>query len=486
MTTVDMVEATKQQVTLHNIPSDVMEHLMEYMYKGETSIPPELLLPTTAACDYLQLLDLRERCLNQANYRSTVAPTNAISWYRLANNLNSDRLRTKCSEILSSSLADVSKGTEFLGLSFAEVSDCISGVQEADADTDDLLEATSNWVSHELRTRNKHILDMLAKINLTKCSIECLDAKMKKHKKLFHVQPAAETKLSLTVLQIASQESGNIRHKRCKRQRKDAMFIVISGQEGFEIPHSDCWHLDENMNCVNFWELPFSFPWHSVCEIPGGFVVCGGTDNDLCAMFMMSSKSWKQLEAMPAPLNGHASIFLAGKIYLLGGCNSWPRSSVLSLELERGGWSQEPDMPISVTDPEVACVDSSIFVFDGWDTQQLLELNTLNRTWSTKAKPLKNSYYGARMILVNGQLFIVGGKKRIFVQYYLSADTWTTGNAPTLKHHLGALVHHDQKVYLIGGTYEDRVEEYDLDTRSWSICDMKLPKKLLNLHAFAV
>ena len=151
--------------------------------------------------------------MNQANYRSTVAPTNAISWYQLTSSLNIDRLKSKCSEILYSSLTDISKGTEFLELSFAEASDCISGAQEADADTNDLLEATANWVAHELQTRHEHILDMLAKINLTRCSIECLDAEMKKHKKLFHVQPAAEAKLSLTVFQSRSQESGKIWHE---------------------------------------------------------------------------------------------------------------------------------------------------------------------------------------------------------------------------------------------------------------------------------
>ena len=93
----EMVEATKQQVTLHNIPSGVMELLMEYMYKGEVNIPPELLLPATEACDYLQLLELRERCLRQAP--NTIKPNNTISWHKLADNLNINTLKTRCSEL---------------------------------------------------------------------------------------------------------------------------------------------------------------------------------------------------------------------------------------------------------------------------------------------------------------------------------------------------------------------------------------------------
>ena len=91
------------------------------------------------------------------------------------------------------------------------------------------------------------------------------------------------------------------------------------------------------------------------------------------------------------------------------------------------------------------------------------------------------------MISVQGQLFVAGSTNKVFLHYNPLTDTWTTGNAPTLQHGYGALVHHDQKVYLIGGWEdEDRVEEYDLDTKKWSMCDAKLHKKMWNLHAFAI
>ena len=74
----------------------------------------------------------------------------SLGTIKLADVLNIDELKTKCLELLSSSLADVSKGSEFLELSFAEVSSCISGAQETGADSDDLLEATTNWADHKL------------------------------------------------------------------------------------------------------------------------------------------------------------------------------------------------------------------------------------------------------------------------------------------------------------------------------------------------
>ena len=218
-----------------------------------------------------------------------------------------------------------------------------------------------------------------------------------------------------------------------------------------------------------------------------GVVVSGGEENSLCAMFLLSTKSWKQLEPLPDERDCHGSIFMKGKIFLFGSWNDGSgSSSVISLELEGGKWHQEPDISISVQRPEVACVDSSIFLFDSWDNNQLLQLDMMTRTWSTKAKAPEQDYRGARMISVNDQLLISDGNNYAFAQYNLSTDTWTTGNAPTLKHNFGALVHHDQKVYLIGGAKEDRVEEYDLDKKTWSVCSMRLPEKSMNLHAFAI
>ena len=480
-----MVEATKQQVTLHNIPSGVMELLMEYMYKGETNIPPELLLPTTEACDYLQLLELRTRCLHQANHKSTINSTNAISWYKLANSLDLEGMKAQCSEILSSSLADVSMGTEFLELSLAEVRDLISGAQETDVDTDDLLEATTNWVAHSLQTRHTYILDMLEKLCLMRCSIECLDTEMEKHKELFHAQPAAEAKLSLSVQQIASKESGNIRHKRREWKRKGAI-IVIPGIDSLEISYNDCWHFDEDMNYVGVYcKLPFTFRYHSICEVPGGFVVSGGKGNKLCAMFLLSLKSWKQLEPLPVPLMSHGSIYSQGKIFLFDSCSE-SQSSTISLELEGGHWNQEADIPIGVVTPALACVDSNIFVFDGWDTKRLLCFSTLSNTWGEKAKAPPRCYRGTRMVSVQGRLFVAGGKdSKVFSQYDPSTDTWTRRRVLSEPHHMGALVHRGQKLYLIGGANEDRAEEYDFDRGSWSVCDVKLPKTLYNLHAIA-
>ena len=479
-----MVEATHHEVTLDNITPEVMELLIEYMYKGTIYIPNEHLLSALEACDYLQMLELKARCVNQAP--EVINASNIISWQKLAHSLNIDKLITICSEFLASSLSDVSKEKEFLELSLPEVNSCISDAKDADADSDDMLVATTNWVTCKREVRQDHILDMLEKIDLTKCSIESIDTEMDKRNELLYAQPAALGKLMKSLIQIANQGPCGIRRK----HERERMITVISGQEGEDNAHNDCWHLDKSMNFVDFLKLPFSFPWHSVCSIPGGFVVSGGKMSTHCTMFILTSKCWKQLKPLPLARYKHGSIFTCGKIYLIGGIIiSTFSTNVLSLDVEEGNWNQEPNVPNTSpyweNSPEVACMNSSFFVLNACNVSKLLQFNIKTSSWSTKASPPQQYLTGSRMISVKDRLLITGGRNSTLAWFDPNTDTWTTGNPPTIQHYLGALVHHNQKVHLIGGQNENRVEEYDLDTESWSVCNFRLPKKLQNLYAIA-
>ena len=427
----DMVEATRNQVTLDNIPPAVMELLLKYMYKGEVHISNEYLLAAIEACDYLELLELKARCVNQAP--CAINQNNVISWHELADSLNIGELKTVCSEILADSMADISKSEEFLEMNFNEVSRCISDAQESYAESDDLLEATTNWVACKSHARQNYILGMLEEIDLTRCSIECIDTELDKHKELFDTQPAALGKLT----KIKSGALHNMRKTRSK------LLVAISGHEKNGIAHRDCWRL----KVAKFMEyktmkLPFSHPWHSVCGIPGGIVVSGGIGNAKCSMFLLSSKSWQELEPLPEPRDCHGSISTRGKLYLFGGWVSESESSsVVSLELTEGKWNQEPDIPggMVVRLPELACVDCGIFLLDVRNDGRLLHLDLNLHTWNSKTNPPQEIDIGTRMTSVKGQLFVTGGICRNVAWYNPTTDTWTTGNNPsTLQHHLGA------------------------------------------------
>ena len=233
-------------------------------------------------------------------------------------------------------------------------------------------------------------------------------------------------------------------------------------------------------------QIPEHFSRFGICKFPGGFVLTGGSSCVLCSMFVLATKSWKQLDSLTISRHCHGSIFAHGRIFVFGGWMSGARSaSVHSLALDEGNWTKEPNLTIAVWYPEVASVGNSIFLLDV-ETHQLLKMNTKKKAWSHQTKLPGDGCYGARMVSVQDKLFMSGGNNKVCAQYDPKTDTWCSLNLPTLQHNFGALVTLERKVYLMGGQTEDHIEEFDLDSNTWAVCAGKVPKCLIHLHGLVV
>ena len=476
-----MCEASKSQADFDTIPPPVMQLILDYIYIGEVVVPHEHLQQTIEAADYLELLELKEICLSEA--MTAFRPSNIVSWYKLADRLDVGELKSKCAETMSFSLVEISQSTEFQELSFAEVNSFVSSTQESDTDPDDILEASIEWINSKLSQRIDCMEEILQKIQLLKCSIECLENELETHEALFMSCPAALKVITKVLLQLAKQDGA--RKKRRSKTHASMMIIVIGGQSGEELNHQ-CWELNSSLNLVELCRISGHSVRFGVCQVPNGFVLTGGEECNLCSMFTMSTKSWKQLDHLKFPLYAHGSVFYNGRIFLLGGRISRNKSSsVHSLAVEGGQWSKEADLPFEVSYPEVASVKDNIFLLD-IHSNKLLCQNTNAKSWGYRAKLPGPVCSGARMVAVQDQLIAAGGNKKICALYDPSTDVWSTLQMPILKHSYGALVGVNQKVYLIGGSKEASVEEYNLDTKMWSLCDTKVPYELLNLHALAL
>ena len=235
-----MTEASNNQADIDTIPPAVMQLVLDYMYKGEVVIPHENLQQTIEAADYLQLMELKEICLDDA--APALKPSNIVSWSKLADRLDIEELKAKCVEVMSSSLSEVSRFKEFQELSFNEVNSFISSAQETDVDPDDLLEASMEWVNSKPSQRIDCMEELLEKIQLLECSVECLENEIETHEELFVSCPLVNSHIMKILLHMAKQEG--VRKKRgtnLKRNVKAIMFVV--GGEGGGGLNKVCWEL---------------------------------------------------------------------------------------------------------------------------------------------------------------------------------------------------------------------------------------------------
>ena len=491
----DMTEASTGEVRLDNISPTVIKLLLDYIYTGETMIPPDQLLAIATASDYLQLLELNDYCLDQA--LTVINPSNVISWYKFVESQDHKRLKTRCSEILSSSFDDVAKSDEFQELTFAELSSCIRELHESDVNPDHVLEAVFSWIDHTPSDRCNNISGTLQLIPLPKCSPQCLNDAMDKYEVIFDSCPALYKAFSRTLAHIAIQGGAQSKHDKetatkgqqinkatiAEQENKAARLLLVQGNGGSPF---DVWEYDSEMESRKISEISGRRYWLSVCPTPEGFVVTGGDGSVTCSMFTSSTNTWKHLKPLKNPRHQHASLFLHHKIFVFGGLVSeQASSSVQSLDLNGGEWKEEPDLHSCVRSPAVASVENTIFMLDTYE-KNLMSLDTDHerKTWISRRKP-GVMCYRARMTAYCGDLLVTGGCNKIFVSYNPFTDTWKTGNAPSMIHEWGALVFHGEKLYLIGGG-DDGAEEYNFETDSWSVSKFRAPTKNRNLYAVSL
>ena len=270
-------------------------------------IPPDQLLAMATASDYLQLFELKDYCLDQA--LAIINLSNVISWFKFVESQDHEGLKTRCSEILSSSFDDVAKSDEFRELTFAELSSCIRELHESRyyVKPDHLLEAVFRWIDHRPRDRCNNIDDTLQLISLPKCSPGCLNGAMQKYEVIFDSCPTLYKAFSQTLEHMAVERearSKQLEEETATKTKKDnkattteqenkvpRLLLVRAGDSPFDV-----WEFDSAMETRKISEISKCRRWLSVCPTPEGFVATGGSK--ACSMFVASTNTWRQLKSV--------------------------------------------------------------------------------------------------------------------------------------------------------------------------------------------
>ena len=471
-----MKDTTEKQIKLNNISPQAMDNIVEYMYSGKTRIAKETLMDIIEAADYLLMDDLKQVCIDQAP--AVLQPSNAISWFKFSDKMNLTDLHSQCSKIMTSQLHEIKSGQEFLELKIAELYHYLHEVKQMDADPDDLLGASLDWVNACPEDRGKKLEQLVQAAPMEQCSLQCLIEELQKYRALL----CTNSNAALRYLQSMKHNPGTREFRRLKKV--DPMYLIVGGNR-FIFKNNQCWLLDSTSSLTEFCEMPYEHLHRSssFCPAPQGFILTGGEDSDGTVMFNMKKKTWKKLTKMLIKRYAHGSAFVKGLLFIFGGfINECYSNSVQYLD-ENGLWQSGPDLPMVAVYPEVLCLGDDVYVLDTWNSNALFKLNIVSKLWSRMAQFPGGRSYGARMIQVNDHLCLAGGENKILAWYSPSADTWSLTNAtPHLHHSWGAVLHQHKTIMILGGVMQKKVESYDIDTGVWSVCDWEMPEELQNIH----
>ena len=217
-----MKETTEKQIELNNISPQALDILVQYIYTGETRIPKGTLMDVIEAADFLQMDELKQMCLEQAS--PVIQPNNVISWFKLSDKMNLSELLSQCSKILTSQLDEIKAGQEFLELSISELSKYFSEATINDADPDDLVGASFDWVNADPEERGDVLEDLLNTVPMEKCSVQCLKEEKEKHESLLESNMKVYKLITKTLFQITAKDP--VRMKRSKKNVVPTLALV--------------------------------------------------------------------------------------------------------------------------------------------------------------------------------------------------------------------------------------------------------------------
>ena len=437
-----------------------------------------------SAADYLQMAELKEMCLDEVP--DILEPDNVIEWWKEAAKMNYDTIKKTCEEIMVANFKQISHQTDFLNLDLKEVQYYLSDICSDTVCSDDTVHATLRWAGHE-EERISLLEDLLSLIQLNKCSDEGLKSIIKLHESVLDK--------TLMVYKLLLKTSANIRADTSKTMSDTV--VIVGGQEGNKVSPV-CWKVDQSNEIVHLCDISTSdlATKFSVCEIPQGFVITGGIKSRMCMMFTVLTKLWVKLQELLDERRCHGSIFVTKTLYVLGGYlgeytegkQTTASRSVHLMLIKKGEWTNGPNIPLALTFPTVASIDSVVFLLDCEYSKRPWCLDVDENVWNELAPlPTEKCCCGASMTSAQGRLLVAGGYENICAWYQPETNTWCTGQQPLREHNYGALTFHNDKLLLLGGNFgggTDEVEQYDFEEDKWTVCSYKLPQKLYNHHAF--
>ena len=210
--------------------------------------------------------------------------------------------------------------------------------------------------------------------------------------------------------------------------------------------------------------------------------------------------TWSTKSEMPTARQALTTSVVDGKIYAIGGGeapnnNSYGGAESYTTVEEYNPatdiWTTKTPMLTARWGHSMSVVDGKIYIIGGSDSFPFASIPTMDMydpatdTWAWIGE-LPRPVIGSAAAVVNGMIYVIGGElsgngQRVD-EYNPVTNTWTPkANMPTYRNDLSCSMLND-KIYVIGGEseggdYLETVEVYDPATDTWTTGDpMKIPR----------
>jgi PKD repeat protein len=182
-----------------------------------------------------------------------------------------------------------------------------------------------------------------------------------------------------------------------------------------------------------------------------------------------ATDTWSTKSSMSTTRWDHSACVVDGKIYILGGSDSWPWEGIFTMEMydpATDTWTSiETTLPRAIIGAGTAVVNGKIYVFGGelaGNGNRTDEYDPATNTWTQKTDmPTKRDDVSCGVL--NGKIYVIGGESKTYevlntVEVYdPTTDTWTEGEPIIIPRWTHTSYNVNGKIYVISGRGESKV-----------------------------
>ncbi|CAH1271832.1 KBTBD8 [Branchiostoma lanceolatum] len=410
MFTKGLQEAQQEDISIHGVGQEAMAHVLHFIYTGKLSLTGDCfdtVQDLVQASDFLQVVDLHRACEEWLVKR--VIPSNCVSLYFLARTYNCKELAQAARWTVVSDFADVSKGSEFIGLDLSQVTELVSDVSFYLHKGANISDALVRWTEHnhagDVGKFMKHVryntmkpLSMRQQMLEDQVMGDCPTAAQ-----LCKVRTAAQVQVGLDDAMRNPQSLGLIPSLRCGTRRTDTIVSVYKTRDCVDL------RLYETRTKIEH-GLPTPYRASNLSIIvsqDNKLYVAGGVRNDpavknpdknvkllACAYFYvydsLHNKWWEKANMYVSKFD-FALASVGSHVYAIGGKHhphGKPLYDVEKYNPEENAWHMMAQLPYGLNGHHAVTIEHNIYVLCGFDSPRSKDVfcyQTLTDTWTNVA-----------------------------------------------------------------------------------------------------
>ena len=486
-----MKERYEPSITIHEIDSTAVKHVIDYMYEGSITVNNTTVMDILAAADFLQLADIKLFCFEflkkHISSECWYAVLSAAKLYRC------DQLQNYIYQFISDHLDEITKSDNFKTVAKDDLTSLISNLRENKKTVNEsvICQLVIDWTKQDEEERKSVFADLLQMIHLEKVSFYFLKCLFKKP--LVKNNPVCGNAITVALFSMLKTNQQPIKNQQTSKKNKALTIFSVGGNQGVR-KVLEVFNLSKEEE-QNYPDFAYAVRGHCSVKLNGIVYCIGGceprnTSNVYDKVYQINlnetNSKWKEV----VPLNKKrymmgAAIFRSCLVVAGGLKGQYILWSVEFRSDPSKIWKMVFPLRHKRCGNALAVCNDSLYALRGFDGTTCLSsverLGYFTESWQYVA-PMLTPRLGFSVVSLNGCLYAIGGQSefkeksalKTVERYDPGLNEWTSVCEMTFKRCFHCACVCNEKIFVIGGIDDSgnmikEIESYDPFKDEWCI-----------------